>query len=102
MEHLAFGEPFWTLHSSEAFFLMPLPLSPDLTALHNYDVVSIKPQGAWGALFSPKAEKKANSTEDPEGNFEETGLHPHVGSEFVLQTSNAPQNILQRLRFWVT
>lgn len=90
---------------------MPLPLSPDLTALHNYDVVSMKPQGVWGALCSPKTEKKAtrtgwqdptNSTEDPEDNFEETGLHPHVGSEFVLQTSNAPQNILQRLRFWVT
>lgn len=55
-------------------------------------------------FFSPKTEKKAtrtgwqeatNSTEDPEDSFEETGLHPHVGSELVLQTSNTPQNILQ-------
>ena len=90
---------------------MPLPLSTDLIALYNYDVVSIKLHGVWEVLFSPKTEKKAtrtgwqettNSTEDPEDNFEETGLHPHVGSELVLQTSNAPQNILQRLRFWVT
>ena len=67
-------------------------------------MVSIKLQGVWEALFSPKTEKKAtrtgwqettNNREDPEDNFEETGLHPHVGSELVLQTSKSPQNILQ-------
>lgn len=110
LEHLAFGEPFWTIHSSEAFF-MPLPLSTDLITLYNYDVVSIKLQGVWEVLFfhlklkrrqQELAGKRPQTAEDPEDSFEETGLHPHVGSELVLQTSNTPQNILQWLRFWVT